>query len=183
VAAAERKRGAEPDDSPGKRKGRIARHFRMGREVVRQPRQAIPLAREALVEAWRARGGGFYGLGYLIAFCWLQFSVLVGDVSESDSVSQFAMGAAIEYLLRFSLMAFVNVFLALLWPFYVLEQFGGTGIILLAIGYLTFEYGLRPLIEQTFPELRGPDLRGSDLRGSDLRGSDVREKASQNPEQ
>ena len=55
--------------------------------------------------------------------------------------------AAAEPPFRFSLMAFVNVFLALLWPFFVLEQFGGMGIILLALGYLAFEYGLRPLVE------------------------------------
>lgn len=146
----------------------MARHLRLGRGVVREPKSAIPLAREAVVEAWRARGGGFYGLGYLIAFCWLQVNVLLGDVNDSDSIGQFAMGAALEYVLRFSLMAFVNVFLALLWPLYVLEQFGGMGIILLALGYLGFEYGLRPLIEQVFPELRRSDLR---------------EKASQNLEQ
>ena len=139
--------------------GRMARHLRVGREVVGEPARALPLAREALLEAWQARGGGFYGLGYLIAFCWLQVNVLLGDVSESDSVSQFAVGAAIEYMLRFSLMAFLNVFLALLWPLYVLEQFGGMGIILLALGYLGFEYGLRPLVEQVFPELRSSDLR------------------------
>lgn len=146
----------------------MARHLRLGRGVVREPKSAIPLAREAVVEAWRARGGGFYGLGYLIAFCWLQVNVLLGDVNDSDSIGQFAMGAALEYVLRFSLMAFVNVFLALLWPLYVLEQFGGMGIILLALGYLGFEYGLRPLIEQVFPELRRSELR---------------EKASQNREQ
>ena len=56
--------------------------------------------------------------------------------------------AAAEPPFRFSLMAFVNVFLALLWPFFVLEQFGGMGIILLALGYLAFEYGLRPLAER-----------------------------------
>ena len=137
----------------------MARHLRIIQEVVREPARAVPLARKAMVEAWQARGGGFFGFGYLIAFCWLQVNVLWGDVSESDSVSQFAVGAAIEYVLRFSLMAFLNVFLALLWPLYVLEQFGGMGIILLALGYLAFEYGLRPLVEQVFPELRSSDLR------------------------
>lgn len=160
---------AESDQQKKKKpEGRMSRHLRTGRELVREPKRALPLAREAFAHAWRARGGGFYGLGYLIAFGWLQVNVLVGDVSESDSVSQFAMGAAVEYLIRFSLMAFLNVFLALLWPLYVLEQFGGMGIILLALGYLAFEYGLRPLVEQVFPELRDTDLR---------------ENASQNPEQ
>ena len=151
-----------------KSEGRIARHLRVSRELVQEPAKAVPLARSALADAWRARGGGFYGLGYLIAFCWLQLNVLVGDVADSDSVSQFAVGAALEYVLRFSLMAFLNVFLALLWPFYVLEQFGGMGIILLALGYLGFEYGLRPLVEQFFPELKAADQR---------------EQASQNLEQ
>ena len=159
MAADGNKKPEEQAPEPERSEGRMARHLRIGREVSQEPAKAIPLAREALVEAWRARGGGFYGLGYLIAFCWLQVNVLVGDVSESDSVSQFAIGAAIEYVLRFSLMALLNVFLALLWPFYVLEQFGGMGIILLALGYLAFEYGLRPMVEQVFPELRRSDLR------------------------
>ena len=54
------------------------------------------------------------------------------------------------------LMAFLNVFLTLLWPFYVLEHFQGMGIILLVAGYLSFEYALRPVIERRFPELRDP---------------------------
>ena len=41
-----------------------------------------------------------------------------------------------------------------------------------------YEDGLRPLIEQFFPE-----LKASDLSESDLSESDLREKASQNPEQ
>lgn len=107
-----------------------------------------------MVEAWRSRGGGFYGLGYLIALVILQVGMFAGDVVESESVSDFALAAAIEYLFRFSVMAFVNAFLALLWPVYVLEQLGGMGIILLVVGYLGFEYVLRPVIEKIFPELR-----------------------------
>ena len=149
----------------------MARHLRLSREVIREPRRLLPIAREALVDTWRTRGGGFYGLGYLIAFVWLQVNVLVGDVTESESIGAFATGAAFEYLLRFSLMAFVNVFLALLWPLFVLQQFGGPGIILLGLGYVGFEYALRPLIEQHFPELkRKPD-------------PELRDPVSQNPEQ
>ncbi|MEM8767167.1 MAG: hypothetical protein AAGE43_06970 [Pseudomonadota bacterium] len=64
-------------------------------------------------------------------------------------------------------MAFLNVFLALLWPIYVLEHFQGMGIILLVFGYLVFgylgfEYELRPLIERRFPELRDPASRDPD---------------------
>ncbi len=146
---------ASPEGKPAK-EGRFARHRRVAGELSREPRRAIPLIRSAVFEAWRSRGGGFYGLGYLIAFGYLQVDVFIGDVAESESVGQFALGTVIEYLIRVSFMAFLNVFLALLWPLYVLEHFQGMGIILLVIGYLGFEYALRPMIERRFPELRDP---------------------------
>lgn len=124
-----------------------------------------------MLETWRTRGGGFYGLGYLVAFIWLQVNVLVGDVIESQSLGAFAAGAALEYLLRFSLMAVLNVFLALIWPLYVLQYLGGPGIILLGLGYVGFEYGLRPLLEQYFPELKPESA------------SETRDPVSQRPEQ
>ena len=145
------------------KEGRTARHFRMAKEVSKEPRRIVPLLRSAIVEAWRLRGGGFYGLGYLLALVYLQVDVFVGDVMSSEGVGDFALGTLFEYLLRFSLMAFLNVFLALLWPLYILEHTGGLGIILLVLGYVLFEYALKPVVEQLLPELRDP--------------------ASQNPEQ
>jgi hypothetical protein len=147
---------AERKKKRRKGEGRFARHWRLAREILEEPKRILPLARAVLVETWRLRGGGFYGLGYLIAFAWLQVSLILGDVSESHSLTEFATGAAIEYVLRVSLLAFVNVFLAALWPLYVLQLLKGTGIILLGLGYLAFEYALRPLVEQHFPELRDP---------------------------
>ena len=155
----------------------MARHLRLFREVIREPRRLLPIVREAMVETWRTRGGGFYGLGYLIAFIWLQVNVLVGDVTESESIGAFAAGAVLEYLLRFSLMAFVNVFLALLWPLFILQQFGGPGIILLGLGYFAFEYALRPLVERRFPELRPKPEPEPEPKPR------VRDPVSQNPEQ
>lgn len=112
------------------------------------------MLRSALLDVWRSRGGGFYGLGYLLAFAYLEIRLLVGDVMESDSVAGFAVAQIAEYLIRVSLLSFVNVFLALLWPVSVLAQFGGAGIILLVAGYLGFEYALKPGLERAFPELR-----------------------------
>lgn len=132
----------------------MARHLRVTKAVAREPKALIPILRNMMVETWRSRGGGFYGLGYLIALLVLQVGMFAGDVVESESVSDFALAAAAEYLFRFSVMAFVNVFLALLWPLAVLEHLGGMGIIALVVGYLTFEYALRPVIERAFPELR-----------------------------
>ena len=147
---APRKAGKPPKE------GRFARHRRLAGELSREPKQAIPLMRRTVFETWRSRGGGFYGLGYLITFTYLQVGVFIGDVAESDSVGGFALATLFEYLIRVSFMAFLNVFLALLWPFYVLEHFQGMGIILLVAGYLSFEFALRPVIERRFPELRDP---------------------------
>lgn len=139
---------------PVRKEGRFARHLRVTKSVAREPKAVIPLLRNLLVETWRARGGGFYGLGYLIALVVLQLDVLVGDISQSESVSDFAVASLVEYLLRFSVMAFVNALLALLWPAFVLQHLGGIGIIALGGGYLLFEYALKPVVERFFPELR-----------------------------
>lgn len=152
-----------PDESeplspkPGNRarkEGRFARHLRVTKAVTREPKTVIPLLRNLLVETWRSRGGGFYGLGYLIALVLLQLDVFFGDISQSESVSDFAVATLVEYLLRFSVMAFVNAFLALLWPAFVLQHLGEMGIIALVGGYLLFEYALKPVVERFFPELR-----------------------------
>lgn len=146
-------------DRPGKpdkkaREGRIARHVRVAREVHAEPRRIVSLVREALLNIWRARGGGFYGLGYLIAFLVLEARMLVGDVGESATVAGFVSSQIAEYVFRFTFMSFVNFFLAMIWPLYLLEMLGVWGFAVLGGGYLVFEKVLRPEVEAWFPELR-----------------------------
>jgi hypothetical protein len=88
--------------------------------------------------------------------------MVFGDALDSDGVGDFAVGQLVEYLLRFGLLSFVNVFQALLWPFFILEHLGWMGIILLAVGFAGFEYLLKPLVEQYLPELRNPASRHPD---------------------
>ena len=139
------------------KEGRIARHVRVAREVREEPRRAGTLVREGLLNVWRARGGGFYGLGYLIAFLILEIRMLTGEVGDSAGVVEFVTSQLFEYLLRFAVMSFVNVALAMIWPVYLLQLLGVWGFVVLGGGYLLFEKVLRPHVENWLPELRAPD--------------------------
>lgn len=139
-----------------RREGRIRRHLRVAGEVRQDPKRLYPLLREGLIDVWRSRGGGFYGLGYVVAFVCLEAATIIGEALDSSGAGDFALGQFLEYLFRLGLLSFVNVFQALLWPFYVLEHLGGAGIILLAAGFLGFEFLLKPLVERHVPELRNP---------------------------
>ena len=169
----ERKATARPE-------GRFARLARQTSEIKDDPRRIFPLARAALVDIWRSRGGGFYGLGYLLAFFYFEIQMLVGDVADADGAGSFALGQAIEWIVRISFLSFINVFQALLWPAYVLQLGSGVGIIVLVGAYLGFEYALKPVVEAAFPELR--EHRES-VQARKASKKTRRDKASQNPDQ
>ncbi len=122
--------------------------------VWNEPRSAGALAREGLVGLWSARGGGLYGLGYVVSFVILELRTVVGEFEGSHSLMSFIGQELLAYLLRVGFMSFVNAGLAFVWPAFVLQLFGGWGILLLLAGYFAFERGLRPTAEARFPELR-----------------------------
>lgn len=137
-----------------KKKGRIARHLDAARQLRREPRSAVRWLRSAFLRLWQARGGGFYGLGYVIAFIILEAKLFTGQFLGSESVTQFVTNEVLEYVFRFSVLSFLNGLLALLWPAYLLAWVGAWGIAVLVGGYFAFERVARPLIENWFPELK-----------------------------
>lgn len=139
----------------------MSRHARHARMVWHDPRSLGTLIRQGLLGLWRARGGGLYGLGYVVAFVLLEVKVVVGEFAGSEGVIAFLGDQLLEYLLRLGLMSFVNVVLAFLWPLLLLERLGVWGLLLLPAAYLLFERWLRPRVEAAFPELR----RTSDAPG------------------
>lgn len=145
-------------DPAHRKEGRVARQLRLAREIRREPRVVVPRARAALARLWAAKGGGFYGLGYVVAFISFEIKTFGASVVSSGGVSEFAAGFVtnqlLQYVLRVSFESILNAFLALLWPFHVLPWLGGWGILALVGGYLGFEYLVRPSIESWFPELR-----------------------------
>lgn len=132
----------------------LARHVRHGREIWNDPRSAGNLLRDGLIGIWRARGGGFYGLGYLITFVILEARMAIGQIEGSDSVLGFVGGQLVDYVLRLGFMSVVNVLLAFLWPLFVLQHLAAWGALLLVVGYFGFERWLRPVVEASVPELR-----------------------------
>lgn len=141
-----------PGDPP--KEGRLSRGLRVARELRDDPRRIGPLLRSAMLDIWRSRGGGFYGLGYLVTFVILEIRMIIGDAMEASGPAEFAMGQALELVFRLSSLSFLNAFQAFLWPAFVLQLYGGLGIILLVGSYLAFEHACKPGIERLFPELR-----------------------------
>jgi hypothetical protein len=134
--------------------GWVARQVRTAREIYREPRSVFGMLRKAVVGLWVARGGGFYGLGYLVAFIVLEVQIFTSELAESTGVSDFVTSQMLEFALRVGFMSFVNGFLALVWPIYLLDWLGGPGILVLLGGYLIFERVLRPFVEGHIPELK-----------------------------
>jgi hypothetical protein len=131
----------------------LARHLRHARTLRADPKSAGPLLRAGLLGIWRARGGGFYGLGYLVTFVLLEVRLLATEVAQSEGVAEFVGSQLLEYLFRVGILSLLNVVQALIWPLLVLGQTGPWGLALLPLGYLAFERWLRPRVEAAFPEL------------------------------
>ncbi len=136
-----------------KKEGRIERYKRQARQIHDNPKSIGLIMRDALLGLWRARGGGFYGLGYVIAFIALEIRLIVGEVTESEGVVDFVSSQAVELIFRFGIQSFLNGFLAFLWPVYFMNLLGIWGIALLVGGYYAFEKLLRPAVERRLPEL------------------------------
>lgn len=144
--------------------------------IFSEPRSAGTLIRDGLIGIWGARGGGFYGLGYVAAFVLLEARTMVVEFQGSDSLASFLGGELVQYVLRLGLMSFVNAAIAFVWPLLVVERLGGWGLLVLAAGYLAFERWLRPTLEAKFPELRR-SRRGRRRRRRDRKQQAVNEAA------
>src|SRR5262245_17046880 len=140
----------EPTDSD-KKEGRFARDMRLALHLGRQPAAILPLLRRWLAKLWASRGGGFYGLGYVVTFVALEIRSLSGGLTTvSGLVAQVA-----QYVLRFSIDSLRNVISALIWPAHLFEWLGGpAGLVALAVGYAAFELAIRPLMQAWLPEVR-----------------------------
>lgn len=144
---------------PGKhrkrrRPGRLRRLAGHAQTLRREPRAAGPLLRASLLEIWRARGGGFYGLGYLVTFLILEARMVGSEFAESDSLATFLSSQLLEYVLRLGLLSLVNALQAFIWPALLFLVIGFWAVPVLVAGHLGFERWLRPRIESVFPELR-----------------------------
>ncbi|MGD8341464.1 MAG: hypothetical protein PVH89_11825 [Gammaproteobacteria bacterium] len=141
-------------DGKDEKEGRIARHSRLAREAWAKPRSVLTRTKEWLVRLWITKGGGFYGLGYVITFISLEASSLSGDVVGSDNISDFITSQFIGFIIRFSVESFLNALSAVIWPVLLLQWPNGLGIVTLIAAYAGYRLLLDPFFENQIPELR-----------------------------
>lgn len=142
---------AEKSDKPGYFKRKLA----TARLLASQPRSAGTMLRDALLRVWRARGGGLYGIGYLVTFITLEIRMVLGEVMDSDDALQFIASQATDHVLRYFTESIGNMVQAFIWPLLLVSWLGASlGLLTLFGLYAAFEYILRPLAEGRFPELR-----------------------------
>jgi hypothetical protein len=115
---------------------------RLGRALRDEPKsfpgEILDIFRRSFRTVWRARGGGFYATGVFVTFVMLEIRMLFSDIVEAESVGDFFTEQLWEMFFRYFSESFINGFLALIWPVYVLEWRQPYGILLLAGLYVIF---------------------------------------------
>ena len=123
---------------------------RLGRTLQHEPqsfpREILDIVRRSFRAVWRARGGGYYASGVFITFIVLEVNMLFSDIVEADGVGDFFTEQLWEMFFRYFSESFINGFLALIWPVYLIEWRQPYGLVLLIAGYVLFATFLkRPL--------------------------------------
>lgn len=136
------------------KEGRFARHLRVAGDVAKEPKSLLTLIRCWILDVWVSKGGGFYGLGYVVVLIVLEVRAFTSDIGSSDSVMGFVGGQIVGYLVRVSIQSLVNVIQALIWPIHVFFWLGIWSIPVLVAGYWVFNSVVRPTVETWYPELR-----------------------------
>ena len=100
---------------------------------------AIRPTKRSFRTMWMARGGGFYAIGVVVTFVWLEIRTIATEIAASDSLAAFFAEELLEFLLRFSLQSIGNSIQALLWPVVVIERYAAWGAVVLGAGFLLFD--------------------------------------------
>jgi len=111
------------------------------------PRVLPTWIRRPLGRMWRARGGGYYGMGYVVSYFVLEIRMLVGDLQETEGVADFITGQVLGFFVE----SFINAFVALAWPFLLVAEYELWGVGLLIVGYFVFERLIKPSLVKWFP--------------------------------
>ena len=103
-----------------------------------------------LVRLWMLRGGGFYGLGFVLFFVAAELNSLFGDLLESEGPVDFLSSLLLESLLKFISEMPFNFLWALLWPLQFLSWTGEWGLLVLLLAFLAFQRWLKPWLTERF---------------------------------
>jgi hypothetical protein len=104
------------------------------RELASHPGSIGTRLREAAIEIWSTRGGGFYGLGYLVTFVVLEVQAFVSGLETTDAVTFFET-ELLQMFFRFAWQSVLNSFVAFVWPAFVVDYLKGWGVVALVVGW------------------------------------------------
>ncbi len=126
------------------------------RRIVADPRQLGAVIRERSMALWASRGGGFFGLGYLVAFVTLEIGTFADEIVGATDVATLLGQQLFEVVFRFASESFLNAIFAFLWPLWVLDRVGPfLGGSLLAAGWWGYGRFVAPHFARLFNESSG----------------------------
>jgi len=96
-------------------------------------------------KVWKVRGGGLYALGFAVTFIIFEVQSFADDVMGIGSLFN---GQAIEFIVQVIVDSFVNTWLALLWPLYVVRFAPPWGAIGLGVVFFVFATHIKGPLER-----------------------------------
>ncbi len=115
--------------------------------------QAEGWFRRWFAKVWKARGGGFYALGFAATFIYLEITTVASEFVESASLMAFITEQLIEFVLRFAIDSIRNMVMAFLWPVFWVQWQPPFGAIALVIAYFVFaKFVKQPWTGWLFPD-------------------------------
>ncbi|MDH3336893.1 MAG: hypothetical protein OER22_01030 [Gammaproteobacteria bacterium] len=109
--------------------------------------------RRWFAKVWKVRGGGFYALGFVATFIYLEVTTVAGEFIESPSIGAFLSEQLVEFVFRFAVDSLINTVYAFIWPVYWVQWQPPVGLIALGAGYVIFA----KFIKQSITDWLFPD--------------------------
>ena len=106
---------------------------------------------------WKVRGGGFYGLGYVVTFVYLEITMLLEDVTEAEGVVDFVSNQLLEMVFRYFTESILNAVQAFIWPLVLISEYGPWMILALGGAYVLWDRLLDRPIRDWLDRVVPPD--------------------------
>ncbi len=85
---------------------------------------------------WRTKSGGFYGIGYIISFVFLELRSFAEELINFDFTISGLIGQLISQILSFGVETLINSIQSFAWPWFFIKYFHWLpGAVLLVLGF------------------------------------------------
>jgi hypothetical protein len=142
----------EQQPKPASLGQRLESARRRGAEELRRkggiPDQAQGVFKRWARSVWQVRGGGFYALGFIVTFAYLEvIELLFDDIPALVSMRDPFGGDLIDFVINFFIDTLMNMVSAFVWPVHVLTWQEPWGVLLLIAGFVLFPILLKKPLE------------------------------------